>query len=88
MASMEGMVSSAAGAAIDMQACLMAIMTNSIAPAMLLSKYRPAMPVIIVTQSPDVASRASLMRGLFPYLVCFPGQALHVLSIRLAQHKP
>jgi pyruvate kinase len=75
---MEGMVSSAVRAAIDMGACLMAIMSNSITPAMLLAKYRPAVPTILVTQNPSVSSRASLINGVFPYLVRIPGDRIGI----------
>lgn len=84
MSSLEGILSSAAEAAIGMHACLMAIMTDSIAPAKLLAKYRPGVPIIVVTQDPAVASHASLVHGIFPMLV---SALLHWLAPRGRLHQ-
>ena len=54
MTAYEATCSSAVEAAIDMDAKLIAIVTNALRPALLVAKYRPPVPVIVLTNNRNV----------------------------------
>eukprot|EP00854_Cymbomonas_tetramitiformis_P018551 gene18552-22148_t len=66
MSSAEGTCSSAVKAALDMEAGLLVLFSDSILPAQLLAKYRPAVPVVVVTNTERVATQCNAIFGLLP----------------------
>lgn len=68
-AAAQSVCSCAVKAAIDMSACLIAIVTNSIAPVRTLAKYRPSQAVVVVTSSKAVARQCNLHWATVPLLM-------------------
>ncbi|XP_037093850.1 pyruvate kinase-like [Pollicipes pollicipes] len=56
----------AVGASLKMQAAAIVVLTTTGKSAHLVSKYRPACPIVAVTRFPQVARQCHLYRGIFP----------------------
>eukprot|EP00201_Polytomella_parva_P012151 CAMPEP_0175065440 /NCGR_PEP_ID=MMETSP0052_2-20121109/15924_1 /TAXON_ID=51329 ORGANISM="Polytomella parva, Strain SAG 63-3" /NCGR_SAMPLE_ID=MMETSP0052_2 /ASSEMBLY_ACC=CAM_ASM_000194 /LENGTH=611 /DNA_ID=CAMNT_0016331971 /DNA_START=9 /DNA_END=1840 /DNA_ORIENTATION=+ len=69
MATLESVCGSAIKAAIDMNACLVALVTNTSAPIRMLAKYRAPMTIVVVTTKPHVARQANMIFGTVPMLL-------------------
>jgi pyruvate kinase len=59
--------SSAAKSVLDMGAALLVVATNSTHAVRLASKYRPGVPLLVLTQQRAVASQAALINGAYAY---------------------
>ena len=64
----EAIASAAVTASIEHNAGAIVVLTTSGNSARLLSKYRPRIPIIAVTRSPETARQTHLYRGCYPYL--------------------
>lgn len=62
-------------ASFQSNASAIVVLTTSGKSAQLVSKYRPACPIIAVTRNETAARQMHLWRGLFPYLVTTPKPA-------------
>lgn len=63
---------SAVEASFQSESSAIVVLTTSGKTAHLLSKYRPACPIIAVTRNASAARQMHLWRGVFPYLVNTP----------------
>eukprot|EP00966_Prymnesium_polylepis_P074256 1723337-Prymnesium_polylepis.1 len=68
MPDLEAVTSSAVKAVIDMQACVIVVFTNHITPAQLLAKYRPPVPIMVITTNQRVAEQTNVIYGCVPLL--------------------
>ena len=66
---LEAVASSAVKACLDMEAIAMVCFCDSLLPATLLSKYRPPVPVVVVTTDKAIAAQCDVIYGLVPMLV-------------------
>jgi pyruvate kinase len=66
---LETVASSAVKASIDMGAVAMVVFTDNMLPATLLAKYKPPVPVVVVTTKPSVAAQCNVISSLVPMLV-------------------
>jgi pyruvate kinase len=48
---------------IDCQGCLLAILSDSSAPVRMAAKYRPGVPLLVLTRQPKVSAACSLIHG-------------------------
>lgn len=69
MPTLEAVCSSAIKAAIDMEAVIVCMVTNTIAPVRTLTKYRPNQAVVVCTTQPHVANQCNLFYGTVPLLL-------------------
>ena len=60
----EAICSSVAQSCLDMQACLIVIFTNDLESAILISKWRPAVPIIVVTTEDSIRRQCCAYKGL------------------------
>ncbi|KAI7904816.1 pyruvate kinase [Cokeromyces recurvatus] len=58
----------AVNAAHEQEAKAIIVLTTSGKSAALISKYKPSMPIIVVTRNPQTARQIHLYRGCFPFL--------------------
>lgn len=70
------MCSSAVKAAIDMQAMLICIVTDTCAPIRALAKYRPSQAIVVATTHKYVAQQCNLNYGTIPLLLDSHGSGL------------
>ncbi|GAA5817850.1 Pyruvate kinase [Mucor flavus] len=63
----ETVACSAVNAALEQDAKAIIVLTSSGNSARLISKYRPSMPIIVVTRNPQTARQVHLHRGCFPF---------------------
>ncbi|GAA5806622.1 Pyruvate kinase [Helicostylum pulchrum] len=63
----ETVACSAVNAALEQGAKAIIVLTSSGNSARLISKYRPSMPIIVVTRNPQTARQVHLHRGCFPF---------------------
>ncbi|KAF6260138.1 pyruvate kinase [Scenedesmus sp. NREL 46B-D3] len=59
----EAAASSAVETVIDCQGCLLAVFSDSSAPVRMAAKYRPGVPLLVVTRQPKVAAACGLIHG-------------------------
>lgn len=69
MPTLEAICSSAVKSAIDMDAVLMCIITNTLAPVRAVCKYRPHQSVVVATTKLHVAQQANICYGTVPLLL-------------------
>jgi pyruvate kinase len=69
MPTLEAICSSAVKSAIDMDAVLMCIITNTLAPVRAVVKYRPHQSVVVATTKLHVAQQANICYGTVPLLL-------------------
>ena len=63
----ETVACAAVNAAHEQGAKAIVVLTTSGKSARLISKYRPSIPIIVVTRNPQTARQAHLHRGCFPF---------------------
>lgn len=63
----ETVACAAVSAAHEQQAKAILVMTTSGNSARLISKYRPSVPIIVITRNPQTARQVHLHRGCFPF---------------------
>lgn len=63
----ETVASAAVSAALEQNAGAILVLTTSGNSARLVSKYRPQVPIIVVTRNPRTARQIHLHRGCFPF---------------------
>ncbi|KKA17771.1 Pyruvate kinase [Rasamsonia emersonii CBS 393.64] len=64
----EAIAMAAVGASLELNAGAILVLTTSGNTARLLSKYRPACPIIMVTRNPIASRYSHLYRGVYPFL--------------------
>jgi pyruvate kinase len=69
MPTLEAICSSAVKSAIDMDAALVCIITNTLAPVRAVVKYRPHQSVVVATTKLHVAQQANICYGTVPLLL-------------------
>lgn len=65
----ETVASAAVSAALEQNAGAILVLTTSGNSARLVSKYRPQVPIIVVTRNPRTARQIHLHRGCFPFFL-------------------
>ena len=63
---LEAVASSAVKACLDMGACAMVVFAQTMLPAALLSKYKPPVPIVVVTTNHRVAAQCNVVSSLVP----------------------
>ncbi|CEP11327.1 hypothetical protein [Parasitella parasitica] len=63
----ETIACAAVNAAHEQNAKAIIVLTSSGKSAQLISKYRPSMPIIVITRNPQTARQVHLHRGCFPF---------------------
>ncbi|KAI8979665.1 pyruvate kinase [Mycotypha africana] len=63
----ETIACAAVNAALEQEAKAILVLTTSGASAAMISKYRPSMPIIVITRNPATARQIHLHRGCFPF---------------------
>lgn len=63
----ETIASSSVSAALEQGAGAILVLTTSGNSARLISKYRPSVPIIVITRNPQTARQVHLHRGCFPF---------------------
>lgn len=66
-ATAETIACAAVNAAHEQNAKAIIVLTGSGNSARLISKYRPAVPIIVITRNPQTARQVHLHRGCFPF---------------------
>ena len=66
---LEATASSAVKACLDMGAVALVVFADMMLPATLLSKYKPPVPIVVVTTNPWVAAQSNVVSGLVPMLL-------------------
>ena len=66
---LEAVSSGAVKACLDMGARAMVVFADVMLPATLVSKYKPPVPIVVVTTKPSVASHCNVVSGLVPMLL-------------------
>ena len=66
---LEAVSSGAVKACLDMGARAMVVFADVMLPATLVSKYKPPVPIVVVTTNPSVASHCNVVSGLVPMLL-------------------
>jgi pyruvate kinase len=66
---LQAAASSAVESVIDCQGCLLTILSDSSAPVRMAAKYRPGVPLLVVTRQPKVSSACSLIHGAVTVVV-------------------
>ncbi|WIA36024.1 hypothetical protein OEZ86_007385 [Tetradesmus obliquus] len=65
----EAAASSAVESVIDCQGCLLAVLTDSSAPVRMAAKYRPGVPLLVLTRQAKVAAACSMIHGAVTVVV-------------------
>ncbi|WIA15846.1 hypothetical protein OEZ85_012601 [Tetradesmus obliquus] len=65
----EAAASSAVESVIDCQGCLLALLTDSSAPVRMAAKYRPGVPLLVLTRQAKVAAACSMIHGTVTVVV-------------------
>ena len=63
---LDAVASSAVKACLDMGACAMVVFAQTMLPAALLSKYKPPVPIVVVTTNHRVAAQCNVVSSLVP----------------------
>ena len=66
---LEAVASSAVKACLDMGAVCIVVFSDVMLPATLVSKYKPPVPIVVVTTNPSVAAHCNTVSGLVPMLM-------------------
>lgn len=64
----ETVACAAVNAALEQDAKAIVVLTTSGKSAGLISKYKPSVPIIVITRNPQTARQVHLYRGCFPFV--------------------
>jgi pyruvate kinase len=73
---LQAAASSAVESVIDCQGCLLTILSDSSAPVRMAAKYRPGVPLLVVTRQPKVSAACSLIHGVVAVVVPQEGRGM------------
>mmetsp|Transcript_24730 Transcript_24730/g.44560 ORF Transcript_24730/g.44560 Transcript_24730/m.44560 type:complete len:729 (-) Transcript_24730:1196-3382(-) len=87
MSTREAVLGCAAKNVLDVNAGLVVVVSNTGIPALLVAKYRPRVPILLVTSVPSVARAMAPVYGVVPYLVSSLPSSRSVVQFEVLMEK-